>query len=408
MIYCNYAETYIEELKNWKVEPMFDLPTVIKKHLNLDTYVEKHLGKRQYALEDDLGVCIMNSKKQVKAFKMFTIESSWDDFKGNICLKIPNMRSGKAEALAFIREVFNRKEEGQEIFGLNVSSNQLIINFPFDHISVNPQQTARFKEVIFPNGKRLDTKDWRKILKFTGMINEMGYETTDLHNADYSTLVNFNIESYLRMVNNRDNIDNGKIMNKKPPKNTKKKRENVVSLMNDPEKVIEISKKGVEAREVRENLPTLQNCDNCAISDKCIDRVKGSVCIRKKKWKELAVKFKTRDLEVIYDGMTDVLSKQGERYARGVDMEEVGGYLSNDVTSVGNSLIKESRELIGLIKNPSGIKINITGNINETMEELNDQLTGIQRKELGEAIGGILKERRHQAARDGSMVTKES
>ncbi len=353
--------------------------------------MSKHFPDVEYALECD--DCVLIGKRKFPLFKM---GDDWNKFKGDMSVKLPNMRSEKAKALLFLRECFERKTG--DLFGLNVSSSSILVNYNFDFVSVNPQQVAMFKEFILPNGKRVDSTDWRKILKYTKMIDLLGYKNQDIHNASYSTLVEFNIKSYLYMVHDGEMVKKVE----KEAKKEKKVKENVVSPMLT-EKVTEISRKGVESRELYSQ--TFKNCDYCSMADRCIDRADNSLCVKQKKFKVLAEKFKTRDLEIIYDGLTDVISNQGIRYGKAVEIEEMTGQMSSETTVLENSLIKNAKDLILMIKNPSGVKWD---DVNKTMEELSEQLTGEERKQLGEAIGGILKERRYQRARDGSLVTEES
>ncbi len=417
-LYFNYAETYVEELKESGGLPMFNLSAIIKKHINLDTYVKKHFDC-EYAVECDDHIYVGKKK-----YPIFTIDSDWNDFNGNLAIRIPNMRSEKTKAMNFLRECFKKKDG--ELFGLNISSLSLIENFPFDAVSVNPQQVARFKEIQLPTSKRVDTKDWVKLLKVNKHLEALGYTPKELFKAEYSDLVKFNIKSYQFLAEKRDNLNDGKILNtynesksikssskiakldKKATKYGKKEvKKEVKTPMSDPIKQFEISDKGVETKKSK------MICSTCLMGYKCPDYSEFSVCSRSKKWKKLAVKFKTRDVSIIYEGLTDILATQSKRYVRSVEFEEMaGGLIDPDVTSLENSLFKNTKELITLLKpalgGGQGGTYNI-GNINvntaDAIGELNENLSEGQRQDLNGAIKELIKKRRYEDARNSELAS---
>ena len=421
-LYFNYAETYVEELKETGGLPMFNLSAVVKKHMNLETYVEKHFGS-EYAVECDDHIYVGKKK-----YPIFTIDSDWKDFKGNIAIRIPNMRSEKTKALNFLRECFKKKDG--EIFGLNISSLSLIENFPFDSVSVNPQQVARFKEIQLPTSKRVDTKDWVKLLKANTQISSLGYTPKELFKAEYSDLVKFNIKSYQYLVNKREKLSNGEVIshvklkkdttsaikNDKMRKKAEKygqneikneEKDDVKTPMSDPIKQLEISDRGVEVKKSK------MICSTCLMNGKCPDFSEGSICSRSSRWKELAIKFKTRDVTVIYEGLTDILATQSKRYARSVEFEEMsGGLIDPDVTTLENSLFKNTKELITLLKPALGggqggtYNIgNINVNVADAIGELNENLSEGQRQDLNGAIKELIKKRRYEDVRDSELAS---
>jgi hypothetical protein len=405
--YFNYAETYVEELKNFDIKtPMLNLKAVVKKALVPSSYIEKHFGDIEYAVEDDLGVHIMLGMQEIRTFKPFSIESSWDDFTGDLCIILPDMKKDKGKALSFLRECFSKRTD-QCLFGLNISSTAVITNFPFDFISVNPQQIARFKEILLPTGRRVSTKEWTKVVAQTKALKMMGYEPKEILNADYSTLVSFNIKSYLHLVEKRELLNDGtvkqvtkKAQTDKKTETVNKMKEMVISPMNDSENAKIISEKGVATKSA------MLLCDNCPVSNKCLDYQEGSVCIRRKEYKELVKKYKSRDLAFLGEILTDILANQSERYNRGRDVEEISGIIDSDVTSLENSLFKNTKELVQLLTGGAGgpgaihiDNININAQVGDAVGEISEQLTAEGRKDVAEEIGRILKERRYQAAR---------
>ena len=265
-------------------------------------------------------------------------------------------------------------------------------------------------------------------MKHTKGLSALGYTPSDIHNAEYTDLVKFNIKSYKYVAEKRYNLDKGKVLETKSPiseikkgKEDKKIARHIEVIDNsfnpdktftpmaDKMKVLEISEKGVEARK------TMLICDNCAVREKCLDYSQGSVCCKKKQFQGLAKRFKSRNVNLIAEGLMEILENQSERYQRGKDFEEMdGGLIDNDVTGLENSLFKNTRDLLLLLTgkedgdnkpgNTYNIK-NVNVNIAEAMGELNENLTEKERVDLAEEIKGIVKERRYEESRNGSVAS---
>lgn len=417
-IYYNYAETYIETLKKIGGLPMFTQKAVAQKSLNLESYVKKHLGNTKYILETLEGLEVWEKGKKT-IISYFTADDSLDKLKNDwVCLIIPNLKNEKEKAYNFLKKVFKNKGK-TKIFGLNLNSMGLIENFPFDAVSVNPQQLARFKQIILPNSSRIDTKNWQKLVKFTKFLTLISPDFTPktLYNADYEVLTLFNTLSFQYVAKNREKLDTFKRYATKIPKIKHILTENQQKYLEKPEKHITIQEnqevKEFNRKETLDMQKTFFKCENCAIREKCLDFQENSVCIRRKEWQLLAKKLKTRDAELITEALSDILAKQAERYQRGSMIEEAdGGFVTKEVTSLENSLFRNIRELILILKPelaPQSNTYNIINkqvNVAEAIGELN--VGDDERQDLAQTVREIIRKRRHENAIEGRVVTQES
>jgi hypothetical protein len=129
------------------------------------------------------------------------------------------------------------------------------------------------------------------------------------------------------------------------------------------------------------------NCDSCSLQNNCKYYRQGSVCsVPGSEPAELAKHFKTRDADVIIDGLGTLLALQARRLDRGVSDENVYGELDPEVTKIANQLFNNGAKLAKLI-NPSlnggpQVQVNVGGNAAAVQASTPNQVLGSIVREL--------------------------
>lgn len=105
------------------------------------------------------------------------------------------------------------------------------------------------------------------------------------------------------------------------------------------------------------------HCNTCSLQDKCRYFREGAVCsVPGAEPTDLARYFKTRDSDMIIDGLGTLMAAQTRRLQAGMRMEDDWGELSPEVTKILNSLFDQGTKLAKLV-NPAlqrpGVNINV-------------------------------------------------
>lgn len=91
-------------------------------------------------------------------------------------------------------------------------------------------------------------------------------------------------------------------------------------------------------------------CDTCSLQNSCKYYRQGAVCsVPGSEPASLAHQFKTRDAQVIIDGLGTLLAGQARRYEQGMQEENMYGELDSEVTKIGNQLFNNGVKLAKLI-----------------------------------------------------------
>ena len=151
----------------------------------------------------------------------------------------------------------------------------------------------------------------------------------------------------------------------------------------------------------------------CPYGKNCEFLKRGLICLHSKEFNELAKFFKTRDIELITDGLLKIIQKESKRYEKGIELEKLGSVLNSEVTNIGNNLFKKAVDFMKILK-PELIPqatyniLNQSVNISTAVEKLeragmNDE----QRKDLATEIEEIIREQKYKGARSSKVVITE-
>lgn len=107
-------------------------------------------------------------------------------------------------------------------------------------------------------------------------------------------------------------------------------------------------------------------CDTCSLQTSCKYYRQGAVCsVPGSEPAELAKHFKTRDSDMIIDGLGTLLALQTRRMEKGLSEEELYGELDPEVTKIANQLFSNGVKLAKLV-NPQlnggpRVQVNVNG-----------------------------------------------
>lgn len=105
-------------------------------------------------------------------------------------------------------------------------------------------------------------------------------------------------------------------------------------------------------------------CDLCSLQVSCKHFREGSVCtLPGSETKGLAGLFGSRDADQIIDGLSAVLSKQGERAEKAVETEEMIGDIDPEVTKLLNTVFANGVKLAKLLNPKLGGGVNLNLNL---------------------------------------------
>lgn len=130
------------------------------------------------------------------------------------------------------------------------------------------------------------------------------------------------------------------------------------------------------------------NCDSCSLQNNCKYYRQGSVCsVPGSEPAELAKHFKTRDADMIIDGLGTLLQLQARRLDRGVADENMYGELDPEVTKLANSLFTNGVKMAKLL-NPNlnggpSVQVNVGGSAGAA---------AVQAATPNQVIGSIVRE----------------
>lgn len=167
-------------------------------------------------------------------------------------------------------------------------------------------------------------------------------------------------------------------------------------------------------------------CDTCSLQNSCKYYRQGSVCsVPGSEPASLANQFKTRDADLIIDGLGTLLGFQARRLEKGAKEEEEYGELDPEVTKIANSLFSNGVKLAKLVNpnlNGPGVTVNVGGGnaaaiqastpnqvLGSIVRELESR--GIRRQDITpEMVGNLLAEMngtsRAPEAIEGHVVSK--
>lgn len=117
-------------------------------------------------------------------------------------------------------------------------------------------------------------------------------------------------------------------------------------------------------------------CDSCSLSIACKFYREGSVCtLPATEPRALSSRFRTRDVESILDGLSDILEIQSDRLVEGREQEKLMG-LDPEVTKIATSLYGQAVQLAKLVdptlRGGPKVQVNIGNNGGQTAIQMGD------------------------------------
>lgn len=271
------------------------------------------------------------------------------------------------------------------VFGL--SSFRVMFGFGFGAADYEPQETAKRKSVVLPNGKVIRFEDAQRWQKWFTLL---GCSVADMGVPRKRTL--YNIKSALWAVEHfRDDA----------PFVTRSR-----TYVVDPDVSTQIQPTG--SRMSRGGPPATVGdkllCDSCSLATRCKSFRQGEVCsLKGSETATLAKLFRSRDPDQIIDGLGSIMTVQTERLEQALEVEQEfggkdGAALDGEVTRLANSIFDRGTKLAKLL-DPARfgpkVAMNITG-------------PGAPERSItpAEAVAGVVKELRAQGFAD-EQITPE-
>lgn len=206
----------------------------------------------------------------------------------------------------------------------------------FTSVDIEPRISARGGHVMLPHGKEVP---WEKTTRMSQWVEVCGMRPADLEVPRNRCM--FNVRSALWAAQHyKDNL-RFKVRGIDDP--------DITSAVAPP-KPVTISTKTKLMPVVAGDKIT---CDTCSLSVTCKYSRDGSVCsLPGSDPAPLARYFKTRDSDVIIQGLGEVLAVQAERLRDGRADELLDGELDPEVTKIANSMMSGGVKLAKLV-NPA-------------------------------------------------------
>lgn len=227
----------------------------------------------------------------------------------------------------------------KRLFILNCGSIKTMITEKIGGMSADPRLIAVYNDLILPNGKRIKPEELRQ------KANYKYQRLVEVKPDNRSTLITFNIKSFLIAAQERENIMTGGEF-------SFPKREYNISeetMAERTEKVLETKSEnrenGIEPQ--RDKIAKIA-CDQCSKKDSCTAYIPDGVCVKDKDTAALVKHFETRDIDQIKSGIIAMLSAEYNRYQRFYSKEIEEGTMNPWLTSLASSINKTALDFLKL------------------------------------------------------------
>ena len=335
-IYFRQAEDYLETLAEAGARNLlfykFDTPKnigekVIKAYGSLEGLSVIMVGEnKKWFIKDGEKYPIFKFKSPLREFKKLAKEYPLI-FVTQCPPYFPYHRSEIREKL----EKLNKRKGEAKIHLVGSNSIRLMHENEIDVMDVNPYKLAKVGSIILPNGTQVKKERFDKVKKWIAYV---GFSLTSLKSVKDYTL--FNIKSFL-LAGREENIayeepDFPKLRESKGGKGASKEI---------------LAKARLKRAEIRQMKKEQVYCNDCL--NTCEMYSEGGVCVKNEQFKSLAMMFRTRDPELLKDGLIHVLASSAERYQAGTRVEKVGHMLIKEVTEIEKSLLKNGIEMLKLL-----------------------------------------------------------
>lgn len=308
-----------------------------------------------------------------------------------VVIDIPNVTTGPGRQ--FVKWLRDLQEDYPEciIHVHGLYSYQIAFGFGFRAADMEARSAAAKGKVVVPAGKEMK---WEAVAKNPQWVTVLGFKPVELGIPRVRCM--YNIKSALWAGENYVKLDKFKVQGQHTPNTTAPAISN-----SQPQTVSIMSKK--QAEKAGDKF----TCDTCSLQLNCKYFRTGAVCsVPGAEPTELANYFKTRDSELILDGLGTLMAAGTRRLQQGMEEEQEFGDLSPEVTKMLNQLFQQGVKLAQLV-NPdlrggAKVQVNVNGGGNTqvnmaTPQQLMGQAVrelearGIRREDITPAmIEGLL------------------
>jgi hypothetical protein len=274
-----------------------------------------------------------------------------------VVINLPSMSQMGGKRL--VRELVTLQDEYPEavlqIHGLY--SWRINFGMGFRAVDVDPRTNAGKGKVTLPSGKEVVAE---RTVSMSQWVTMLGMNPVDLTREPRNRCI-YNIKSALWAADNfMENIifaAQGQRHQTYVPDTTSKTASPVVSKRGKP-----FSRPSIKF------MPNDKiNCDTCSVQNSCKFYRQGSVCsVPGSEPAELAKYFKTRDADMIIDGLGTLMSLQARRLDQGVRDENMYGELDPEVTKIANQLFTNGAKLAKLVDPQRFASANVQVNVGGT------------------------------------------
>lgn len=253
-----------------------------------------------------------------------------------VIIEPPDMKTGPGRKfLRFLKEL--QEDYPDCIIHLHgLYSYRMAFGTGLRSADVEPRAAAQKGKVHLPSGKE---EKFEAVVNHPHWVTALGFKPVDLQVPRNRCM--YNIKSAVWAGANYNKLPNfqTRISGKVRP-DTKTPQKDYVA----PE-----TKSAIIGRTKPKDGDQFQ-CNTCTLQDKCKYFREGSVCtVPGAEPAELAKYFKTRDSDMIIDGLGTLLQAQTRRLERGMRDEEDYGELTPEVTKIMNSIFSQGVQLAKLV-----------------------------------------------------------
>lgn len=214
----------------------------------------------------------------------------------------------------------------------------------FDAGDFEPRSLAAQGKVMLPNGRAIKSSEFEQ---YALSLARFGYTTAELAESP-SKRCTYNVKSHLYAAKNWNNPDSMTMNTRRPS-------------IGDQDYADLLNRKELEAPRVKNPYPISRYseppmtgdkfyCDSCSYSRTCRVYRAGSICaVPDSEADELARHFKTRDSDMIIEGLGKLMEGNVERYVDGRNEESASGELNPHVTRIADNLFKQGVQLAKLV-----------------------------------------------------------
>lgn len=220
----------------------------------------------------------------------------------------------------------------------------------FRAADVEPRTAAQKGRVHLPSGKE---EKFEQVVKHPQWVTALGFKPVDLSVPRVRCM--YNIKSAVWAGANYEKL------NRFPVRSSASTVPN--AELPDSQRVAHEVKSPFIGKMPEQRDGDMFHCNTCSLQDKCRYFREGAVCsVPGADPTDLSKYFKTRDSEMIIDGLGTLMAAQTRRLEAGMAMEEDFGELDPEVTKIMNSLFDHGVKLAKLINpalNRPGVNINV-------------------------------------------------